>query len=113
MITEVKVYPLKKDHEKIKANGTVVIDGKYKVRVTVRSGDKGLWVGLPGRFDDKKKDDQGRPVWYSDFQTITKEAQKELSEAVLDAYSKEVSGTPTSQGEAAGPTNQDGDTPPF
>jgi len=113
VITEVKVYPLKKDHPKIKANGTIVIDDKYKVRVTIRASDKGLWVGLPGRYDENKKDDQGRPVWYNDFQAITKDAHKEIADIVLDAYGKETAGTPAPQGDAEGPTNQDGETPPF
>ena len=117
MITEVKIYPLKKDNAKIKANGTVVFDHKYKVRVTVRNGDKGLWLGLPGRFDENKKDDKGRAVWYSDFQTITKEAYKELHDTVMKAYSDEIGGQPVDQGAADGPTNQDatpdGDNPPF
>ena len=106
MISEVKVWPLSRNHAKIKANGSFVVSNAFKVKCTVMQGEKGLFVSLPGKRGQTQGED-GKFPWYPDVQCITKDAQAEMSKAVLDKYNEVVNGEVPSQGEASGPTNQD------
>ena len=101
-ISSVRVWPLKKEHPKIKANCRIVMDEMVSISATVRQSEKGLWVALPGHMGEK----DGKEKWYDDVACISKEARQELTDKVISAYQAEVSGGPSNQGEAGGPTNQ-------
>ena len=110
-ISEVKVYPLKKEHPKIKANGTLLIDDAWKIKFAVFNGPKGLFVGWPGRYGDKVDEETGKKPWYADVQIIDPEVHKQVGDAVLKVYNEQIGNTSLNQGEAAGPTNQDDNIP--
>jgi DNA-binding cell septation regulator SpoVG len=101
--SEIKVWPLKKDNPKVKANGSFVIDEAIKVKFTLFNGPKGLFVGLPGKSG---LDKEGKKVWYPDVSIISVEVQKQVNDAVLKEYNKRIGNTTLSQGKAAGPVNQ-------
>jgi len=101
-ISSVKVWPLKKDHPKIKANCRIVIDEKFSISASVRQGEKGLWVALPGHYGEK----DGKQTWFDDVACVSKEARQELTQTVINAYNEEVGNGPAPQGEADGPSDQ-------
>jgi DNA-binding cell septation regulator SpoVG len=105
-ISSVKVWPLEKEHPKIKANCRIYLDEKIAIQASVRKSEKGLWVALPGHFG--KKD--GQEKWFDDVACTSKEARDELTQKVVSAYNDAVGNEPTNQGEAAGPTDQTKDT---
>lgn len=112
-VSEVKVWPLKNSENKVKANGSFVVNDALKVKFTLFTGPKGLFVGLPGKYG---KDKEGKKTWYPDVQLINEDAQKVINGAVISAYNKQTGNTSSlSQGKAAGPTNQteDDDELPF
>ena len=112
MITEVKIWPLKKEHPRIKANASFVLGEAFRIKCTIFKGDKGLWVGLPGRYVDDKEN-PGQKKWFNDVDCISKEARKQLNDAVLNKYNEEIGGTPTPQGSAEGPSDQTKQNVPF
>lgn len=105
--TDIEVYPLKKEHPKVKANGSFIHGGVVKVRYTLMNGANGLFVSLPGR---KGTDADGNDKWYSDVYIIDDNSRTELQGAVIAKYN-EVSGNGLDQGEAAGPTDQSSNIP--
>lgn len=112
-VTDVKVWPLKKPNDKVKANGVFVVNDALKVKYTLFKGQKGLFVGLPGKYGDNK---EGKKEWYPDVQLINEDAQKVVNAAVLKEYNKVTGNTAgLSQGKAAGPSSQveDEDELPF
>jgi len=106
VITEVKVWPLKNAHPKIKANAAFVVNNAFKIKCTVFNGPKGLFVGLPGRYGDKVNPETNKKPWYSDVDCITEDARSEMTKAVIEEYNKVAGNAPSSQGEAAGPSDQ-------
>jgi DNA-binding cell septation regulator SpoVG len=108
-ISSVKIWPLKKDHPKIKANCRIVIDEKFSISAAIRQGEKGLYVSLPGHYGERN----GEREWFDDVACVSKEARKELTETVLKAYNEEIGNGPTNQGEAPGPTAQTKQQIPF
>lgn len=108
-ISDVEVYPLKKEHSKVKANGSFVYGGVVKVRYTLMNGSNGLFVSLPGR---KGKDGEGNDKWYSDVYILDENTRKELQATVVTEYNKKT-GNELNQGDAEGPTNQTQSNVPF
>lgn len=116
MISDVTVFlPKGNTSPKIKANGTFVIGGAYKVKYTLFSGPKGLFVGLPGQYGSKPNPETGKKEWYPNVSCINDEASRELNKAVIAAYNKKTGNSSMNQGEAEGPSNQapDDDGVPF
>ena len=72
---------------KIRANANVVFDDAYVLKgVKVAETDKGLRVFMPSESYEKEGERQFKEI----FHPITKEAQKELKEAVLTKYEAEL-----------------------
>lgn len=109
MISDVKVWPLKKEHKSIAANASFVVDG-FVVKCRVMKSSKGLFVGLPSRqYEDK----DGNKKWNDEVFPVNEETRKNLNDAVLNAYNKAAGNTQMNQGEAPGPTDQTKDNIPF
>ena len=106
MISDIKVWPLKKAHDKIKANVQFVVNNAWKIKGTLLVGEKGMFVGLPGKYADKVDEKTGKKIWYPDVACIDHEAQRQLNEAIIQAYNKQVGNTVSDQGAAPGPTDQ-------
>lgn len=115
MISDIKVWLLKKPNEKIKANCQFVVDNAWKMKGTLMNGAKGLFVGLPGKWAQELKDGKmvdkldektGKKIWYPDVACIDHEAQRQLNEAIIQEYNKQVGNSPSNQGTAPGPTDQ-------
>lgn len=114
-ISDVTVFlPKGNGSPKIKANGSFVIGGSYKVKYTLFSGPKGLFVGLPGQYGTKVDPETGKKEWYPNVSCINDEAKRELDKAVIAAYNKKTGNTGANQGSAPEPSNQaDDDGVPF
>jgi DNA-binding cell septation regulator SpoVG len=117
MISDIKVWPLKTAHKSIKANVQFVVNNAWKVKGTLMVGEKGMFVGLPGKFAqefdktqnkyvDKIDPTTKKKIWYPDVSCIDHEAQRQLNEAVIQAYNKQTGNAPSDQGTAPGPTDQ-------
>lgn len=111
-ITDIQVWPLKKEHPSIKANGSFVVNEAFKVKYTLFKGPKGLFVGLPGRRGDKIDEETKKFPWYPDVTVIDEDVRKQMNTAILSAYNEKTGNTSLNQGEAPGATNQ-GDNIPF
>ena len=104
MISDVKVWPSKNSSSKVKANGSFVVNESFKVKYTLFSGPKGLFVGLPGKYGEK----DGKKEWYADVLIINPEVQKQVNQAVIAAYNQKTGNKSyMNQGIAAGPVAQD------
>ena len=79
-ITEVKVYPVRKPDEKLKAFATIILDGCFVVRdLKVIHGNTGLFVAMPS----KKKADGT----YADIaHPLNKEMRQRMEDIVLHEY---------------------------
>ncbi|MDX9754756.1 MAG: septation regulator SpoVG [bacterium] len=79
-ITEVKVYPVRKPDDKLKAFATIILDDCFVVRdLKVINGNSGLFVAMPS----KKKSDGT----YADIaHPLNKEMRQEMEEIVLGEY---------------------------
>lgn len=84
-ITEVKVYPVRKPDDKLKAFATIILDDCFVVRdLKVINGNSGLFVAMPS----KKKSDGT----YADIaHPLNKEMRQEMEEIVLGEYQQAVS----------------------
>jgi len=115
MISDIKVWPLKKEHKSIKANVQFVVNNAWKVKGTLMAGEKGMFVGLPGKFAteldpstgkyvDKIDPTTKKKIWYPDISCIDNEAQRQLNEAVVQAYNKLSGNKSADQGPSASGT---------
>ncbi|MBD3267812.1 septation regulator SpoVG [bacterium] len=79
-ITEVKVYPVRKPDEKLKAFATIILDDCFVVRdLKVIHGNSGLFVAMPS----KKKADGT----YTDIaHPLNKEMRQQMEQLVLGEY---------------------------
>lgn len=79
-ITEVKVYPVRKPDEKLKAFATIILDDCFVVRdLKVIHGNTGLFVAMPS----KKKADGS----YADIaHPLNKDMRQRMEEMVLNEY---------------------------
>jgi len=106
-ITDVKVWPRKQGNGKALANCQFTYDGTLKIRCTLWKGQKGPFVGFPGNYG-QKTDENGKKIFYPDVSCLKDEVKNELQAAVLSEYNKSNGNDGMNQGEAPGPTNQDG-----
>jgi stage V sporulation protein G len=81
-ITEVKVYPVRKPDEKLKAFATIILDDCFVVRdLKVINGNTGLFVAMPS----KKKADGT----YADIaHPVNKDMRQQMEQIVLGEYHK-------------------------
>jgi len=81
-ITEVKVYPVRKDDDKLKAFATIILDDCFVVRdLKVINGNSGLFVAMPSR---KKADGS-----YADIaHPLNNDMRNQLEEMVIGEYKK-------------------------
>lgn len=95
-ITEVKVYPVRKADDKLKAFATIILDDCFVVRdLKVINGNSGLFVAMPSR---KKADGT-----YADIaHPLNNEMRQQMEDIVIGEYKKimesegEASATPSS-----------------
>ena len=81
-ITEVKIN--KVDFDKVKAFARVTLNNEIVLTgIKVIKGDKGLFVGMPSKLNEKTKE------YFDYFFPITKEARTELMDAILQEYDKD------------------------
>jgi DNA-binding cell septation regulator SpoVG len=88
MISDVQVYPLKKDHPKIKANGSFMINNAFRVQFTLYAGPKGLFVGFPGQEGQKVNEKTGKKEWFPFVSVKNEEVSKQLQQLVISEYNK-------------------------
>lgn len=105
LISDVQVFPLKKLHPKIKANGTLVVGGAFKVKFTIFNGPKGLFVSFPGEQGQKINEKTGKKEWYPYVSVIDKNINTEMQKIVMTAYNSKTGNT-LDQGEAVGASSQ-------
>jgi DNA-binding cell septation regulator SpoVG len=103
-ITDIKLF--KVNHNVIKANGLLVIDGWLKLKFKLINGKNGLFVAPPSEVYEDKKTQEKK---YSNFWELTgdketlRELQSEINEAVVAAYQGESAGE---QGSSPEPDDQ-------
>jgi stage V sporulation protein G len=82
-ITEVKINKVDFD-SKVRAFARVTLNGEILLTgIKVIDGDNGLFIGMPSKYNEKKDE------YYDHFFPITKEARKELMDAVLSEYKED------------------------
>ncbi len=81
-ITEVKVYPVRKQDDKLKAFVTIILDDCFVIRdLKVINGNSGLFVAMPSR---KKADGS-----YADIaHPLNSEMRQRMEEIVIGEYKK-------------------------
>lgn len=103
LITNIKVFPLKKDHPVILANGSALIAGTVQVNFTVKKGKHGIFASLPGHIG-KAKGENGSTTdkWYSDVYLPDEDVRTKFQQAVVGAFKATTGGQA-----AAGEESQD------
>ncbi|MFH1743097.1 MAG: septation regulator SpoVG [bacterium] len=87
-ITEVKIYPISRGDDKLKAFVTLVLDGCFIIRdLKVIQGNNGLFVAMPSR---KRADGTYMDIAHP----INMETRRWIERVVLDEYTK-VTGEPS------------------
>jgi len=85
-ITEVQVFPVSKEEERLKAFATITFDDCFIVRdLKVINGNEGLFVAMPSK---KRKDGSYRDVAHP----LNNGTRENIESAVLKAYDEELSG---------------------
>ncbi len=81
-ITEVKVYPVRKPDDKLKAFVTIILDDCFVIRdLKVINGNSGLFVAMPSR---KKADGT-----YADIaHPLNSEMRQSMEEVVIGEYKR-------------------------
>lgn len=86
-ITEVRVFPVKKEDDKLKAFATITLDNCFVIRdVKVISGREGLFIAMPSR---KKKDGTYADVAHP----LNSETRGVIEEAVISEYRRQLNGS--------------------
>jgi len=85
-VTEVRVFPVKKEDDKLKAFATITLDSCFVIRdLKVIHGNSGLFIAMPSR---KKKDGT-----YADIaHPLNRETREMIEQAVFDEYRRQVDG---------------------
>ncbi|MFB3786797.1 MAG: septation regulator SpoVG [bacterium] len=97
-ITEVKVYPVRKPDDKLKAFVTIILDDCFVIRdMKVINGNSGLFVAMPSR---KKADGT-----YADIaHPLNSDMRKRMEELVIREYKTVIAQNPN-----AGSRSEDDD----
>lgn len=95
-ITEVKVYPVRKHDDKLKAFATIILDDCFVIRdLKVINGNTGLFVAMPSR---KKADGT-----YADIaHPLNQDTRAKMEQTVLGEYNKVMEELEASGGESFG-----------
>ena len=94
-ITEVKVYPVRKHDDKLKAFATIILDDCFVIRdLKIIQGHGGLFVAMPSK---KRKDRQFRDIAHP----LNQETREEVEQAVFKAYEDQLKGIGDSLGEVS------------
>lgn len=89
----IKVFPLKKEHPVILANGNVLVAGTVQVNFTIKTGKNGIFASLPGHMGKAKAEDGTlTDKWYSDVFLPDEEVRTKFQQAVVGAYKAQVGG---------------------
>jgi hypothetical protein len=113
VFSNIKVFPMKKKHPTILANGSVVVGGVVEVRFTVMKGTKGVFASLPAR-KGTKPDDTGKIPWYPEVKILSDELNKEFQDLVRQTLKDQLAGNQvTKPAKAAGESNQYNDEIPY
>lgn len=84
-VTEVKVFPVRNEDDRLKAFATITFDDCFIVRdLKVINGNEGLFVAMPSK---KRKDGQYKDIAHP----LNNEMREQIESAVLNAYSEEAS----------------------
>ena len=85
-ITEVKVFPVRKKDDKLKAFATITLDDRFVVRdLKIINGNKGLFIAMPSR---KRKDGS-----YADIaHPLDNDTRKMIEDTVIKEYNKALEG---------------------
>lgn len=79
-ITEVKVFPLQKQNEKLRAYATIVFDNCFIIRdLKIIEGLKGLFVSMPSR---RRKDGTFRDI----IHPLNTETRKMIEDSIISEY---------------------------
>jgi len=83
-ITEVRVYPLRKEDDKLKAFATITINNSFVIRdLKIIRGSSGLFVAMPSR----KKNDGS----YADIaHPLNNETRQMIERQVIEEYKKQM-----------------------
>ena len=100
-ITEVKVYPVRKKDDKLKAFATITIDDCFVVRdLKIINGNSGLFIAMPSR---KKKDGS-----YADIaHPLNTETRGKIEKLIIDRYNEILAAENASQGSETSEPNSE------
>lgn len=85
-ITDVKVFPVQKEDEKLKAFATITFDDCFVVRdLKIIQGGSGLFIAMPSR---KKKDGTYADVAHP----LDRDTRGRIEEAILDEFRRVTNG---------------------
>lgn len=83
-VTEVKVFPVSKDDERLKAFATITFDDCFIVRdLKIIDGNDGLFVAMPSK---KRKDGQYKDIAHP----LNNNMREVIESAVLNEYKEEL-----------------------
>ncbi|MBE9504979.1 MAG: septation regulator SpoVG [Proteobacteria bacterium] len=83
-VTEVKVFPVRNEDERLKAFATVTFDECFIIRdLKIINGIDGLFVAMPSK---KRKDGRYKDIAHP----LNNETREHIELAVLDAYNDEM-----------------------
>ena len=83
-VTEVKVFPVRNEDERLKAFATVTFDDCFIIRdLKVINGIDGLFVAMPSK---KRKDGKYKDIAHP----LNNETREHIESAVLNAYDDEM-----------------------
>ena len=95
MISDVKVWPVKRENSRVKANASFIVNNAFRVKCTVFNGEKGMFVGLPGKYSEKVDPETNKKKWYPDVDVIDDTVRKQMTDAVLKEYNNAINNTKT------------------
>ncbi len=105
-VTEVRVYPVKQEDDKLKAFATITLDNCFVIRdLKVIHGNSGLFIAMPSR---KKKDGT-----YADIaHPLNRETRGMIEEVVLEEYRRQLDAVTSDAGATSSrprsrPTSED------
>jgi DNA-binding cell septation regulator SpoVG len=87
VFSNIKVFPLKKSHPSIVANGSVLVAGVVEVKFTVLKGSNGIFAKFPAK-KGAKPDENGKDVWYPEVKIVNEDLFKEFQSLVQNELKK-------------------------
>ena len=88
-VTNVEIYPIKKEGIKLKANGSVTLANFVKLKFVIVEGAKGNFVSWKGT----EKGNDGK--YYSPIIFITKEDNESVKKEILNKFVENAGSAPT------------------